>query len=236
MNQAFGGRPSPFVAVPVLPADLDPGICAGGPVPLVHDGDHHLGERRGGLGGDRAGRTRSGRTAAPPRPCASRTSVTSRGVVHRAAVGDRGRDQRHLQRVHEVVVQPDRGEARAAARSVRSTRVRGTGRSANGSSNGIVGSSHVVRSGGSRSAQAVRLACAAIRVGTELEADLGERHVARLLERLGHRDGRCAAVAVLVAEVLELLVRERAGRAGAGSARRCPGRSRSRARPTPSRS
>ena len=33
MNHAFGGRPSPFVAVPVFPATWIPLICARNPLP-----------------------------------------------------------------------------------------------------------------------------------------------------------------------------------------------------------
>ena len=108
VNHAFGG---PFVLadVPVLPATTTPGICARRSRCRFDDVHHHRAE----LGG-RGGRERVAVVLRPERrDRLAGGRVADLGdeprLEHRAAVRDRRGDQPDVQRVQEVVVQPDRG-------------------------------------------------------------------------------------------------------------------------------
>ena len=151
--------------------------------PTRDHADHHGPHRPRWSAVDRRSRTARDRTPGSRAPAGRGSRVTSRGVHHRAAVRDRGGDERHLQRVrpgrcpgrsrrcHERLVRP------------RSSRRRGSVPVANGSderdrrleARGLVG--RIGR------AEPVRVRLLGEPVGAELQADLAEDHVARVRER-----------------------------------------------------
>ena len=178
----------------------------GGAGPAGHDVHHHRAHIRCGLLRDRLAVLLVGELPddAPLRVADLRHQL---GRHHPAAVRDRGRDQRHLQRVGQVVVLSDRGDGdervvplEVARDREAPGRERDRERDRRLQTLGLLG--RIGR------AEAVRVRLLRERVRSELQSDLAEDHVARVGERGEERGGR-AAGAGPPAEVLDRAVGER---------------------------
>ena len=111
MNQACGGWPSAFCAVPVLPATVRRGSAPGVPLPVATTVCIIWVSASAASAAMTAGSARSGvrRRSAPARSGRGRAPAsTMYGAHDHAAVGDAGGDQRHLQRRHAHVELADR--------------------------------------------------------------------------------------------------------------------------------
>ena len=184
-NQAYGGTSSrPLCAVPVLPATSSRGSAAGLAVPLSTVATI-ISVSSAAVDADIACESSSGSVLLEHVELGRLHLVDEVGLHHRAAVGDAGRDHRHLQR---------RGARRSYWpmpdwRGLRLVHVLGERRL--GLRREVV---EVV------AVEAERLGLLAHRLGADLDGQRGEGGVAGVLQRLGERDPVGAAVAALVVD------------------------------------